>query len=286
MLSMNYFAHIKRLLTSHKKGVIAGGLIGSTLLIIGFFEHSFTKTLAYLITLFICFLIAEWICFIKNEKHLKWEIRKPRTELKIILICQLIAAGLLMTWFWIIDPASGSPMLRISLMILRLLFIFPIFFLIYFKLIKKYAWKDLGFRSNLWFVLVPMILIIGGTSLLFFPDGIQFQEIINTRGVLSMLVLGFLTAAIPEELTRHLFQTRLSEVIQSNDLGWLIASIFWAAIHIPSFSTDGAYLAAAKSAFGILPIGLFWGYLNQRFRSILPSIVIHGTNLWGLQNIF
>jgi membrane protease YdiL (CAAX protease family) len=35
----------------------------------------------------------------------------------------------------------------------------------------------------------------------------------------------------------------------------------------------------------IVPLGLLWGYLMHRTRSLLPSTLLHATNIWGLQNL-
>ena len=35
----------------------------------------------------------------------------------------------------------------------------------------------------------------------------------------------------------------------------------------------------------IVPLGLLWGYLTHRTGSFLPSVVLHATNIWGLQNL-
>tara|TARA_R110002049_G_scaffold63062_1_gene167838 strand:- start:433 stop:954 length:522 start_codon:yes stop_codon:yes gene_type:complete len=173
-------------------------------------------------------------------------------------------------------------------MLLRILFVFPVFFLIYFLAIKKYTLKELGIlRFNFWYVSLPLIVLIGGVAYLIFPDGLQFQDVLKTNGYLAFITLGFLTASIPEEITRVLLQTRLYGLLKNKSFAWFSASFVWALFHIPVFMFNGSnYYDACISALGILPLGLLWGYLNERYRSILPSVIIHGTNLWGLQNIF
>jgi hypothetical protein len=38
------------------------------------------------------------------------------------------------------------------------------------------------------------------------------------------------------------------------------------------------------SSVRIIPIGLMCGYLTHRTKSIIPSVLVHGSNFWGLQN--
>jgi membrane protease YdiL (CAAX protease family) len=42
---------------------------------------------------------------------------------------------------------------------------------------------------------------------------------------------------------------------------------------------------AMISPWDIIPIGLLWGYITWRTKSLFPSVVVHGFNLWGLQNL-
>ena len=168
-----------------------------------------------------------------------------------------------------------------------------VFYLIYFLGIRKYKARQIGIWGfKYWFVGIPLIILIGGVAYLSFPEDMQFQSELNQGGVSvlmkNFLLLGLLTAAIPEEIARTLFQSRLSIVMKNKALAWFFVSIIWALQHIPlfSFQSDGSYYGATISALGIIPIGMLWGYLNERYKSIVPSVLIHATNLWGLQNIF
>jgi len=60
----------------------------------------------------------------------------------------------------------------------------------------------------------------------------------------------------------------------------------WAALHLPhEFGASHSLAGSLTYAISIVPLGLLWGYLTMRTQSILPSILLHGTNLWGLQNL-
>lgn len=93
-----------------------------------------------------------------------------------------------------------------------------------------------------------------------------------------MIVFGFLTAAIPEEVARTLFQSWLGAVLRNKSVAWFAVSLIWALQHIPTFASqsEGDYNGVLLSTLGILPIGLLWGYLNERHKSILPYTRLEG----------
>ena len=284
---MDFITHLKQLLSNHKKAVVLSILLALTLLVISIIDKSNFKIVVYLITMIFAFLISEFIFFTGKIKSKKWEIRNPKKELYVILFTQFIVSILLIYWFVITNQKIENSILKIILFSSRILFVFPVFFLIYFVWVKKYSLKEIGI-SNIknWYVSLPIIILIGGVTYLTFPESFQFKEMLNQKGIGAFIILGFLTASIPEEITRVLLQSRLSRVLKSKSLGWFLTSFLWALLHIPAFAyNSGDYINATFSALGILPIGLLWGYLNERYKSIVPSVLIHGTNLWGLQNI-
>ena len=182
--------------------------------------------------------------------------------------------------------STFHPAIRIAFFVLVLLFVYPLFLFGYFVFHKRYRPQQLGVSFSMAWVALPVTAIIGITTYLVVPQRMQFREVYEQSGVLSMLFLGFLTAALPEEFIRVLTQTRLGAVFADRGLGWLAASVLWALIHIPNFySKSGSLYSASMSAAGIVPIGLLWGYMSERLKSIAPSVLTHGVNLWGLHNL-
>ncbi len=112
----------------------------------------------------------------------------------------------------------------------------------------------------------------------------------RTTGLPQTLALGLLVAALPEELYRFLLQSRLGALLRNPAAGWLLASFLWAFGHLP-FHMKEAFLSLSGLAQGLrvsvalMPLGLLWGYLTHRSRSVLPAVLVHGTNLWGLHNV-
>jgi membrane protease YdiL (CAAX protease family) len=95
-----------------------------------------------------------------------------------------------------------------------------------------------------------------------------------------------LTAAVPEEFFRFAWQTRVGALRRNRAAGWFIASVAWAILHAPRFWDEGhSAIGTLMGVVDIVPLGLLWGYLMHRTRSLLPSTLLHATNIWGLQNL-
>lgn len=280
---MNYTSHLLQLLSKHKLAFVLSVILATSLITFASLEGTLNKTITYLVTMGACFLVSEFIYFSGKKDFESWKIKNPKKELMVTLVAILAASVLLTYWFVIIDQEKVGQTTRVVTMILRFVFIFPIFLLVYYLGVEKYKLRTIGLWSfKYWFVSIPLIILIGGVTYLAFPGGM-----IEHVTIQSMIGLGFLTAAIPEEIARTLFQSRLGKVINHKGIAWFGVSVIWALQHIPLFAfNSGSYSGAAMGALGILPIGLLWGYLNERYKSIIPSVLIHGTNVWGLHNIF
>ena len=80
-------------------------------------------------------------------------------------------------------------------------------------------------------------------------------------------------------------QRRIGALLKNVGLGWLLITIIWALMHVPKwYSENHSLTETILSSIRIIPIGLMWGYINHRTKSILPAMLIHGTNFWGSQN--
>ena len=285
-----FIDHVTAVISEYKFAAILWAITGLTLILFSSMGGYGNKVYLYLLVMTGAIFFSEIFIFAKGIKFQteNWFIKSPKKELIIIVFTQVIVAILLIYWFLIAKQHVESQAVKVSMLVLRALFVFPIFFLLYFVWYRKYSLKQLGItNSNYWYIALPIIGLIGLSTYLAYSEGLQFEKIINQNGYLSLLLLGFLTAAIPEEVTRVLLQTRLSQHLNSKTFGWYLAGVIWAFLHLPIFAFRADdYSIALMNVIGILPIGLLWGYLNERYKSIIPSVLIHGTNLWGLQNLY
>lgn len=156
-----------------------------------------------------------------------------------------------------------------------------------FLLARRYRLSDLGFRLS-GLAAMPLVLAtFAAASLVLFPGAVTWRGIVaETGGSWSAILFTALLAAVPEEFLRFAWQTRVGAWLQRPAVGWLVASVVWASLHGPKdWSESHAIGDTVMGMVDILPLGLLWGYLTRRTGSMLPSVLLHLTNVWGLQNL-
>jgi membrane protease YdiL (CAAX protease family) len=70
------------------------------------------------------------------------------------------------------------------------------------------------------------------------------------------------------------FNALLGVFLNNKASGWFAASTLWALMHYPCHPNYWFIVS-------IIPFGLFLGYVTYQTKSIVPSVLIHGTNLWS-----
>jgi len=259
----------------------------AALLAFAYSEGKLQGMTMYLAAMLLAVLATDFLAARFDSDRENFEIKSPKKELIFLLAIQLVIIVMSLVRFQVFtDWQRTGIVFKLPLLVLMILFVFPVALLIVFRR-WRYTLKDLGFSLRyVWFGL-PVILIIGLATYFFAPEKMQFAEIYREMGLIQMILTGFIVAAIPEELTRYLLQTRLGKVLRNNAFGWLAASLLWAFIHLPNFYAQAGnqnLIPVIWSVLSIVPIGLLWGFMTHRTRSILPAVTVHGTNLWGLQN--
>jgi membrane protease YdiL (CAAX protease family) len=208
-------------------------------------------------------------------------VRYPRAELLVSFLLFLAALAWLFSRF--VDAYTiPSPILR--LVAVSAVFNIPLALVL---LILRYRPGDLGIRFR-GFTPVPLVILCFGLlAAACSPASITVKEAFQEAGsIWGLLLIGFGEAAMPEEFFRFVWQTRAGAGFNNRAAGWLLASVLWAVLHVPKEYGDSHSLAGTLAyAVDIIPIGLLWGYLTMRTGSILPSVLLHGTNIWGLQNL-
>ena len=154
-------------------------------------------------------------------------------------------------------------------------------------LARRYSLAQLGLRLSGLHVAVAVLVVFASAGLILRPASSTWMEIQRETGGNLLAVVGLaLTAALPEEFFRFLWQSRAGVVFGNRAVAWLSASALWSLQHAPKWWDQWhTPLPVAIAAATILPLGLLWGYVTYRTRSLLPSIVLHATNIWGLQNL-
>jgi membrane protease YdiL (CAAX protease family) len=177
----------------------------------------------------------------------------------------------------------------------RLAFVGGLFFFTFFiglacvyLFVYCYRLSELGVNLRYWYLAVLIHAVFGIITLTVAPEKSHWISWFRSEGVWSVLITGVLQAAIPEEFMRMMLMTRIGALVRNSGLGLFVATFLWASLHIPSFSSQApnwTFWRALVSPWGIIPIGMLWGYTTHRTKSLCPSVLLHGFNLWGLQNL-
>lgn len=211
-------------------------------------------------------------------------VRKPASELAVATA--IFAGGL--AWLsghfvWNYQPQGPVRLLWLLLLIGCAFDLFLFLFL----LTRRYGLGDLGFRFSGLLAAPPVVAVFATFALLFTQSTITWSRLLEeTGGTWLSVVATALVAAVPEEFFRFVWQTRAGALLNNRATGWLLASCLWATLHGPKDWDESHSIAATMMGMiNIVPLGLLWGYVTHRTRSILPAVLIHATNVWGIQNL-
>jgi membrane protease YdiL (CAAX protease family) len=248
----------------------------------GLEEHRM-KALAYLVALGLCIFITDLFALWKTNAPAP-PVRAPRRETLIVLGSAALGFLTLSARFVFFDwPALPGP---VKLAIIPFFaFVFPIA-LALIMLWLKYKPRELGFQWRASsFVFLPVLCITAGTAYLIAPQDLTLPALWASEGLWGMLFDGFILAALSEEFLRLLMQTRMAVVLKNTGIAWFIAAVIWSVMHLPKWIGDGGSISEGlMGSLHIVPLGLMWGYMTHRTKSIFPAILVHGMNVWGLQN--
>ena len=217
------------------------------------------------------------------------EIKDPKRELNITILFAFLGFVFLVLNFILKSnfPQIGF-LIKLPVIIGMFLFSMPLGILIYL-LLKKYKFLELGIKTKpLTHLLLGLIILTltGIFAVVFNKSGILWKEgLEEVGGIFGLIIKGVIGAALVEEFYRFVIQTRFGKVFKTVGINILFASTIWAFMHFPvtyfkSKDTESTLIYCIQ----IIPIGFIWGYLTQRTKSILPSVIVHGMNLWGFQN--
>ena len=217
------------------------------------------------------------------------EVKDPKKELIVAFLFSILGIVFLTLNFMLKSNAiPESPLTKIPIGIGSIVFAMPLGIFI-FLLIRRYKIMRLGFTTKplAGVLLGPIIWALTGIfAYFFYMEGMLWDKAIEEfGGVLGIIVQGVIGAALFEEFSRFVLQSRLEKFIKTNGINILIATTIWAFMHFPvSYYKSGEVSGTLSYCIQIIPLGLVWGYMTQRTRSIVPATLAHGVNLWGFQN--
>ena len=249
-------------------------------------QNTALHAFAYLISVWLGILATDVVVASWPRSGIGFPIRhRAWSETVLILSSALLGVLFLAIRFSRYWPGvHGIP--RLALLSL-LVFTFPIFLGFAFVCFYRYRPGELGFNFRYWYLALVIVALFGGVTLAAAPQLSHWRSYFQSLGFLPALYTSLITAGLAEEFTRMLIQTRLTAALHNSGWGFLLAAVFWSLLHVPvnlSQATHTSLPAVVLQSTHLVPIGLLWGYMTHRTRSILPSTVAHGLNLWGLQN--
>lgn len=258
-------------------------LTGIDVLYVGHTERQLAHSIGYLFAVWLGAFATDLIVAIHPKPAIGFPIKhSAMKEVSVILGCIFLVMIFLSIRFRSSQWETMRPIYRLICSLL--VFMLPI--LIYF-LYYRYRPKELGINLHYWYLPLFIHLIFGGITLALVPGNSHWHSFIGQYGLLGALFTGLITAALPEEFTRMLLQTRLGCAFCNKGFGFVFATVIWACMHIPinRYHDPRASLVSVLSdSLIIMPIGFLWGYQTHRTKSLVPAVLAHGLNLWGLQN--
>src|ERR1700761_6459730 len=124
-----------------------------------------------------------------------------------------------------------------------LVFTYPIALTLIYLFIYRYKVRELGINLRFWYLPFLIHLLWGGMAMITARKTIIWHDFIVQNGIVGTLLAGLICAALAEEFTRMLLQTRLGVLFRNKGTGFVTATILWACLHIPKsypHTTDGA----------------------------------------------
>jgi membrane protease YdiL (CAAX protease family) len=241
--------------------------------------------IAYLTALIVSMVLIDLLVTSRGPAAEPFPVHRPILEILILavaFVCALVWLGVRFEGTY----PPRTPLVRLVLLVLGLGSLFNITVAIAF-LALGYSPRALGVRLRGLAPVPLIILCFAALTLVFAPTSVTWNQLRAETGSLSGLVLVALSAAVPEEFSRALWQTRVAATWRQNRAaGCLVATLLWAVLHLPKAYADSHSLATAlNGVVHIVPLGLLWGYATIRTQSFVPAVILHSTNIWGLQNM-
>jgi membrane protease YdiL (CAAX protease family) len=265
--------------------------LGSALCVLycGHLTHRTAHAIAYLIAVWLCAFATDVFVNLYPSPAIGFPIRHSSTqESAVILACTVLGQAFLYIRFsalW--DAMQGLPKLTVATLIV---FTYPIALALIYLFYYRYKPSELGINLRFFCLALLINLLWGGIAMTTARNTVIWHSYIQQNGLIGTFLTVVICAALAEEFTRMLLQTRLADLFHNKGVGFVTATLLWACIHIPKsypHTKDGTIplLFFIKLAT-LIPHGLLWGYMTHRSKSLLPAVLVHGSNFWGLQNSF
>jgi membrane protease YdiL (CAAX protease family) len=246
------------------------------------------QVIGYLFAVWLSAFFTDFIVLIRPEPAVGFPFKEfALQEALVIVAFTLLAFVPLSIRFSKLWPLP-SVVERLAFVVALCFFTFSIGLACVYLFWYRYRPSQLGFNFHYWYLPLLIHSVFGGITLVVAPEKSHWRSFFYSLGFWGVLGVGIFEAALPEEFLRMLLQTRLAKVLRYRGLGFFVATFLWASLHVPmlwSQNPQWTFWRAVCAPWKMIPIGLLWGYVTHRTKSLLPAILLHGFNLWGLQNL-
>jgi len=275
-------------LDSARRHPLVTGVVGAvavSILLRAYDAGDLGRAVAYLAVVVVSVILVDLVVWRSRNPGKPVAVRNAGLELGVLAVSFAAGAAWLYARFVArYQPAPGLfRLVWLALLVGCVFNALPALFL----LARRYRVSELGVRAS-GLAAFPLVLaIFAASSLVLFPGAVTWKGIVAETGGSWSAILGTaLLAAVPEEFFRFAWQTRVGAWLKRPAAGWLVASIAWALLHGPKDWDESHSVGdTVMGMVDIVPLGLLWGYLTRRSQSMLPSVLLHLTNVWGLQNL-
>ena len=217
------------------------------------------------------------------------EVKEPKKELTVAILFAILGLLFLTLNFMLKSNTIPDKIItKIPIGLGSIIFAMPLG-IFFYLLIKRYKLIRLGLTTRPLVSIILGLIIWGLTGLFayfFNKEGILWARAYEELGgIMGIIMQGVIGAALFEEFSRFVIQSRFERVFKTNGINILFATTIWALMHFPVTFFKGTDLTGTLAyCIQIIPIGVIWGYLTQQTKSIVPATLAHGINLWGFQN--
>lgn len=220
------------------------------------------------------------------------EVKEPKKELTVAIFFAVLGLLFLTLNFMLKSNTIPNKLYtKIPIGLGSIIFSMPLGIFIYF-LIKRYKLLKLGLSTKPVLSVLLGIIIWGLTGVFayfFNKEGMFWEKLYLDDGIIggiiTIITQGIIGAALFEEFSRFIVQSRFEKIFKTNGINILFATTIWAFMHFPvTYYKNADVTSVFIYCIQIIPIGFVWGYMTQRTKSIVPATITHGMNLWGFQN--
>jgi len=246
------------------------------------------QVIGYLFAVWLSAFFTDLIVLIRPKPAIGFPVKESAVQEALVIVAfsllALVPLSIRFSKLWPFPRVVE----RLGFLVALCFFTFFIGLACVYLLWYRYRPAQLGFNFHYWYLSLLIQSVFWGITLLVAPEKSHWRSFFHSYGFWGVLTVGIFQAAFPEEFIRMLLQTRLEKVLRYPGLGFSAATFLWASLHVPmlwSQNPQWTFWRAVCAPWTTIPIGLLWGYITHRTKSLLPAILLHGFNLWGLQNL-